>query len=162
MKQPPPQIPNDAPAGTVWFGGPIGWFRISLRITADDLNPNFITGLFGVAPDHAQAKDEPLFRPDGAVKRIPKFGAWQIELTPKQTDEWDIEEAARLLLDRLPSDIEVWRSIPASAKVRLSFGISLESLNQGFALNPDFCGYVADRNIGLDFDVYGQEKDGPK
>jgi hypothetical protein len=162
MKRPPPQIPKDAPAGTFWFGGPIGWFSISLRITADDLNPNFVTDLFGVVPDLAQTKNEPLLWPDGTVKRIPKFGAWKIELTPQQTDEWDIEEVARLLLARLPTEIKIWRSIPTLAKVRLSFGISLESLNQGFSLNPDFCRYVADRKIGLDFDVYGQEKDGPK
>jgi hypothetical protein len=162
MKRQPPQIPKDAPAGTVWFGGPIGWFRISLRITADDLNPNFVTDLFGVAPDYAQTKDEPLLRPDGTVKGLPKFGAWEIELTPRRTDEWDIEEVARLLLARLPTEIEIWRSIPTSAKVRLSFGISLESFNQGFALDPDFCRYVADRNIRLDFDVYGQKKNDPK
>ncbi|HET6234228.1 MAG TPA: DUF4279 domain-containing protein [Acetobacteraceae bacterium] len=56
MKKPNPQPPSDAPPGTVWFGGPIPWFSISLSITADDLDPGEVTRLLGVEPDEARRR----------------------------------------------------------------------------------------------------------
>lgn len=71
MKRPKPQPASDAPEGTVWFGGPIGWFSISFHITGDDLDPAAISNILGVEPDSSHKKGVPLLRNDGTVKRIP-------------------------------------------------------------------------------------------
>ena len=158
MKRPPPQPPRNSPEGTTWFGGPIGWFSASVDLIADDLDPDAITRLFSVEPDQSQRKGMPLLKPDGTVKRIPRHGCWSIKLTPKQTDEWDIEQVAWLLLARLPQNIDVWKTIPTSVSVRLSFALSLESVNQGFSVGRELADYVANRNIRLDFHVYADKK----
>jgi hypothetical protein len=62
VKRPTPQPPQNAPAGTKWYGGPIGWFEISLSISAEDLDPAPITKLFGVEPDRAHRIGVPLLR----------------------------------------------------------------------------------------------------
>ena len=43
MKAPKPAIPEFAPPGIVWFGGPIEWFSITLRILSEDLVPDDLT-----------------------------------------------------------------------------------------------------------------------
>ena len=47
MKAPKPAIPSCAPRGTAWFGGPIKWFSITLRISTEDLVPDDVTKFMG-------------------------------------------------------------------------------------------------------------------
>lgn len=152
MKQPRPQPPKDAPEGTVWFGGPIGWFSISLIVRADDLVPDEVTRLLLVAPTRTGAKGVPLVQRAGAF--VPSFGSWEVQLTPQETDEWDVSEAVRLLISRFPDDSSVWKQLRASARIRLSIGLHLETTNQGFSLPPDILRFAADRHIDIDFDIY--------
>ena len=105
MKKPKPTIPRGAPEGTVWFGGPIDWFRITLSITSEHLVPEEVSRLLGREPDEAQQKDKPALRTDGKVRGIPKFGAWRLIMRRADTDEWDCGEAMMQLLGRLPSDV---------------------------------------------------------
>jgi len=159
MKRPPPQKPKNAPPGTIWYGGPIGWFSIALIIQSEELVPDAISKLFGIFPDASQTKDVPLLRDDGATKRIPEFGYWKIETKRKDTDEWNLSQAGLDLLRRLPTNLEIWAKLPASATARLSFGIALTSKNQGFRIDSELVKYAADRNIELDFDVYGDPEE---
>jgi hypothetical protein len=156
MKRPFPQPPKDAPPGTIWFGGPISWFSISLIVRANDLLPEDVTRLLLVEPTHSQVKGLPVSARTGAP--IAKFGSWTVNLTPAETDEWDVTEAVRLLIGRFPQEPAVWKLLPAGAKVCLSFGLHLESGNQGFSLPVDILQFAADRNIDLDFDVYGERR----
>lgn len=159
MKHPKPQPSTDAPAGTVWFGGPIGWFNVSFHISSEDLDPTTVTEIFGVLPDYSHRKGVPLFRDDGTVKRIPKFGVWTVEITPQDTDEWDVEEAAISLMGRVPPQIEIWQKLPINTKRRLSFGLHLESGNQGFSVGPALARYASERDIHLDFDIYVEDEE---
>src|SRR5262245_15316745 len=126
MKRPYPQPPTGVPDGTVWFGGPIRWFSIALIITSDNLNPDHITQLLGVAPTCAHRKDVPIIRADGTVKRVPKTGTWELRLTSTDTDEWDVSEAAKVLISRFPADPKVWSAFPVDARARLFFGLELD------------------------------------
>jgi hypothetical protein len=152
MKQPYPQPPKDAPPGTIWFGGPISWFSISLIVRADNLIPEDVTRLLLVEPTHSQAKGLPRSARKDAP--IAKFGSWTVNLTSAETDEWDVTEAVRLLISRFPQELAAWKRLPAGAKVCLNFGLHLETGNQGFSLPADILQFAADRNIDLDFDVY--------
>ena len=157
MKRAKPQPPAGVPEGTKQLGGPIGWFRISLHITSDELDPADVTKCFRIEPSAAQKKGVPLLRPDGTKKRVPKFGRWTLAITPKETDEWDIEEAAWLLMRRLPNGLDTWSQLPSNTRKQLSFGVSLDSWNQEFSLTPEFARYVSERNIELYFDVYADD-----
>jgi hypothetical protein len=152
MKRPRPQPPKDAPEGTVWSGGPIRWFSISLIVRADELVPDEVTLLLLVAPTRARAKGMPLSQRVGAP--VARFGSWEVQLTPQETDEWDVSEAVRLLISRFPEDLEVWKQLSASARIRLSVGLHLETTNQGFSLSFDVSRFAADRDIDIHFDIY--------
>jgi hypothetical protein len=155
MKRLRSQPPEGAPEGTVWFGGPIGWFSISLIVRADDLTPEDITRLLLVEPSRTQVKGSPISERAGAP--IAKSGSWTVGLTSQETDEWDVSEAVRLLISRFPKGSGVWKLLSASAEVRLSIGLQLETRNQGFSLPSDVLQFAADRNIEIDFDIYSRE-----
>ena len=152
MKRPRPQPAKDAPEGTVWSGGPIGWFSISLIIRADDLVPEDITRLLLVEPTRTRIKGLPQSERVGSP--VAKSSSWQIQLTSQETDEWDVLEAIRLLISRFPNTSDVWKQLPAGAEVRLSIGLHLETANQGFSLSSDILQFAADRKIEIEFDVY--------
>jgi hypothetical protein len=149
-----PQLPRNAPEGTVWFGGPIGWFSIALTVRATDLLPDEITRLLLVEPTRTQVKGVPLAQRAGA--RVATFGSWTVALTPRETDEWDVSEAIRLLIGRFPKEIARWRRLPPGAKVRLSLGLALATANQGFSLPADILRFAADRDIEIEFDIYAE------
>ncbi len=157
MKNPRPAPPSDVPIGTVTIGGPIGWFSLSLHVTADDMNPDAVSELLGVKPTAFQTKGVPLLREDGTIKRIPKFGRWTLQVKAAETDEWDIEEIIRALFDRLPSELDTWRKVGAHGTVHLSVGLSLSASSGEFSLNSDLMTFLGERGVRLDCDVYGKK-----
>ena len=161
MKAPKPAIPRGAPPGTVWFGGPIEWFSITLRISSVDLVPEDVTKIMGCEPDESQQKGKPVFRKDGTVMRIARFGAWRLTLKPKDIDEWDCAEAMMLMLLRLPSAVGVWHRLTKKYKVDFFVGLSMPSKNKGFGLSPAAMKYLGERGIEAGFDIYydGKEND---
>jgi hypothetical protein len=160
MKRPRPQPPRNAPEGTVWLGGPIEWFSIALIVRATDLIPDDITRLLLVAPTHTQIKGAPVSR--RAAARVATFGSWSAELTPHETDEWDVAEAIRLLIGRFPKEIAPWRQLPPGAEVRLSLGLELATANKGLSLPSDVLRFAADRDIEIELDIYaGPESNRP-
>jgi hypothetical protein len=161
MKKPRPQPPKDVPAGTVWFGGPISWFSIAIEITGDDLKPDEITSLLGVAPTQQQERGKLISRPDGSRSRIATFGRWSLQLRADETDEWDVTEAAKLLLGEVPAGPTSWKSISSRARVRLSIGVSLEAFNQGLSVDLALQRLLVDREMQLDIDVYAGDNLGP-
>jgi hypothetical protein len=154
MKKEDSKIPKGAPEDTVWFGGPIGWFKISVKITSLDLDPKVITEIFGCEPDKCWQKDNPILREDGSVKRIPKFGYWSIFINPKNTEEVDCCEAAMELLKRLPQNINKWLLLSKQYDVEIMFALSFESSNKGFVLSNEFLKYIGERGISAGFDIY--------
>lgn len=161
MKAPKPTAPRDIPAGTVQIGGPIDWFSISLRVTGDQLVPAEITALLRCEPDEAQQKDKPLYRTDGSLMRVPKFGAWFADLKPDDTDEWDCGEAIMELLATLPRDPAIWRGLTEKYSVALFIGLNLVGSGRGFVLSPEVMAYLGERKIAVGFDIYHEleEKD---
>ena len=154
MKAPKPTIPTCAPEGTVWYGGPIDWFVLRLTITSKDLVPDEVTRLVGRKPDDAWQGGKPLLRQDGSIKRIPKFGHWSLELRPEDTDEWDCGKAMIEILQRLPSDIGLWRILTQQYTVDVTFALVMTSSNKGFELSPEIMKYLGDRGVTAGFDIY--------
>jgi hypothetical protein len=154
MKAPKPSPPIDAPAGTVQLGGPINWFKITLRIVGENLVPEEITAVMGREPDDAHQKDKPLYRRDGTLMRIPKSGGWRAVLRPDSTDEWSCGEAILELLATIPSDVSVWHALTEKYTVELFVGLKIPDTNREFYLSPKLLAYLGERNIGVGFDIY--------
>jgi hypothetical protein len=154
VKAPKPTIPRCAPKGTIWYGGPIEWFVLRIAVTSKYLVPSEVTRLIGREPDDAWERGKPLLWPDGSIKRIPKFGLWSIELKPKDTDEWDCGAAMMELLQRLPSNISLWKNLAARHKVNVTFALLMTSTNKGFELSPEVLKFLGDRGVKAAFDIY--------
>lgn len=157
MKAPKPWIPQGAPAGTVWFGGPIEWFSITFRILGDELDPDEITRLLRRKPHEAERKGDPILRPNGTVARRAKTGSWRLKVNRDETDEWDCAQAIIDLINRLPKEIEIWRDLTGRFAVDLFVGLSMASRNKGFVLPPDVMRYLGERGIEAGFDIYYEE-----
>ncbi len=73
----------------------------------------------------------------------------------KSCDESDdVEDAVRMLLERLPSDPELWASLTSMYAVDVFCGLFLASSNRGFSISPDVSKLLSDRQVGIGFDVY--------
>jgi hypothetical protein len=154
MKAPKPPVPRDAPPGTVWFGGPVEWSHITLRIRGDDLDPDEISRLLGRGPDMSHRRGAPGVGADGTVARAAKTGAWHLDLAAEDTDEWDCSEAMMLLMKRLPTDTGLWRGLAQRFSVDLFVGLRMRSRNKGFGLSPEVMAYLGERGIEAGFDIY--------
>ena len=153
MKGPSPSLPAGAPEGTKWFGGPIKWTRVSLTCVGDDVDPAIITSAMSVSPTTAWAKGD-LVRatnPEGGRRRN---GYWSLEQKAEDTDEWDVDEALKSLIQQLPTGDAAWAIIPSSATVRLWAVLELASGNQGLEISPQTAAWCAQRGVGLSIDVY--------
>jgi hypothetical protein len=146
--------PSGAPEGTVWFGGPVDRFRITLRIYGEELDPDDVSKLLSCAPTRAERKGVPISTPSGST-RTPKKGRWSLTLDSRDCGEnVDVEDAVRMLLARLPSDPELWASLTSTYTVDIYCGLFLESCNRGFAISPDVSKLLSDRRVEIGFDVY--------
>jgi len=154
MKAQKPTIPKGAPEGTVWFGGPIEWFKITLRVSGANLIPDVITQILGCKPDQETEKGKPVYGEAGTTKRIARHGGWHLILNPGDTDEWDCSEAVMELLHRLPSDLDTWRLIASRYEVDIFIGLEMISANKGFSLSPQVMQYLGERGIEIGFDIY--------
>lgn len=105
-------------------------------------------------PDTAWQKDKALYRQDGSLMRVPKFGSWSVMLKPDQTDEWDCGEAMLDLLKTLPSDPAIWHRLTERYSVSFFVGLNVEAPSRGFELSPAITRYLGERGISAGFDIY--------
>jgi hypothetical protein len=145
--------PVCAPEGTVWFGGPVDRFRITLRLSGDDLDPERISELLGCAPTRAHRKGLPIFGQEGA--RNAKTGQWHLTIESRDGDEQgDLEDGIRALLERLPSDLDLWARLTNAYSADLFCGLFLQAENRGFGISAEISRLVAERHLNIGFDIY--------
>lgn len=70
------------------------------------------------------------------------------------TDDVDVEDGIKMLLNQLPSDPTIWQSLKSTYSVDIFVGIFLEESNRMFQIPPDVSEMLADRGLNLVFDVY--------
>jgi hypothetical protein len=150
----PKRKPN-FPEGVIPVGGPLEWFSVALIVYTEEIPIEQLSKLLGSEPSTSQRKGIRGFRADGTPKRfVPKCTMWELRLLPSETDEWDLCEAAKLLLGQVTADLNVWREISSHSDIKLSFGLSMDGSNRGFSLDQDLIRNLSDRNIRAEFDVY--------
>jgi hypothetical protein len=147
--------PSGAPEGTSWFGGPVDRFRITLRISGEDLYPERISALLSCEPTTAWRKGIPISCDGGRGTRIPTQGHWSLTIDSRECHESDdVEDGVRMLLARLPSDSDLWASLTRMYTVDVFCGVFLASSNRGFGISAEVSRLLSDRHLEIGFDLY--------
>lgn len=137
--------PSGAPEDTVWFGGPVDRWTITLRVHGEELDPDRISAVLGCEPTSAARRGNP----------FPRRGRWLLAIKSENCAESDdVEDGVRMLLARLPSDADVWIPLTDTYSVSVSCGLFLASSNRGFAISAEVSKMLSDRNLEIGFDVY--------
>jgi hypothetical protein len=134
------------------IGGDVAELAITLRVYADDLDPQWVTALLGVQPSFAASKGDR--RPSGSHEVVQRVGMWQFGLPG--TKEWILEDAIRTLLSRLPSDPAVWEQLSQRARTDVFCGLFLRQWNRGVDLTSQLLAELSARRLGLSLDIYGE------
>lgn len=147
MRRPPP----DGPEGTVWFGGPVDRFSITLRIFGDELDPDEISRVLGCAPTKSARKGAAA----NSDLRIAKTGRWSLTVKSRDLDpDSTFEDILLHFLGKLPSDPDLWTSLTKNFNVGIFCGLILEAYNQGFGISTALRKMLAERNLKIGFDLY--------
>ena len=152
------------PSRSISIGGPIESAEVSLCIHGEDLDPDEITGILGLAPTHSHRRGD---------RRGPKsppatMGAWLHSVGSDAPVEaaGDSRQPADLvlgrLLDRLPSDPALWARLVQHYQIRIFFYISFEGFNKGFGLSARNIQRAAALGVPLEFDLYASDNDPPE
>lgn len=138
-------------------GGDVDQLNVSLRIGADDLDPSWVTDLLGRSPAFAARKGERRSSPSGEITQ--PTGVWLYNLP--QSTEWELGDAIGALLDQFPSDLGTWQQLRAKATLEVFCGLHLGDWNRGADLSAALVARLAERGLGLQFDIYfdGPEKE---
>lgn len=155
MNQPPKEVRDQAPEGTVWFGGPVDETRLSLRVFGESLDPETITSLLGHSPTTAEKKGHKRISKSGH-ESIAKRGSWRLEAP--RSDEGSLESQIEWILSRLTDDLDLWKRVTEAYKVDLFCGLFLKSINRGLTLSPETLFAIGQRGIQIGFDIYCEEE----
>jgi hypothetical protein len=123
---------------------------VSLRVSAHDLDPDSVTSELGVRPSFTARRGDRRASKAGEITQ--RSGVWILELT--ESAEWQLADGITTLLERLPNELRVWRSLTSKATVDLYCGLHLAAWNRGVELPPGLLGQLAERGIALHLDIY--------
>lgn len=145
--------PSGAPKGTRWFGGPVDRFKITLRVSGEELDPDRISATLRCAPSRTERKGIPISS-NGHI-RTPKVSRWSLTIDSADCDPGDdVEDGIRMLLARLPSDTDIWAWLASSYEVDIFCGLFLKSCSRGFEISAELSRLLSDRHLPIGFDIY--------
>jgi hypothetical protein len=146
----PPAAPI-APATNVWIGEPIEKYKITLRVFGSEgFDPNHLTKVFGCKPTMAEVKGQRVVSPTGT--RTAAESRWSLTIESGRNDE--VEQGIIALLNRLPANLDLWRELTQRYYIDIYCGMFLKTSKRGFGLSPQVSRMLADRNLGIGFDLY--------
>jgi hypothetical protein len=145
--------PKDAPAGTVWSGGPVDEAKVTLRLNGDELDPSEVSRLLGCSPSQSAKTGETITNSRGIARTV-RQGFWSLS---SGRSDVDVEDQVTILLTQLTSDLSVWRDLTRRFRADIFCGLFLNASNRGFDLGPVILRQLADRGISIGFDIYGPE-----
>jgi hypothetical protein len=145
------RIPPEKPVGElVWVaGGTFDESSVSLRFFDDHLDPDELTQILGIEPSIAYQKGD-IFR-GKTYDKIYEIGSWRLRGKRSQVE---LEEQINQLLDKLPSDLDVWRSMTSRFQADLFCGLWMKRLNRGLNLEVATLQKIAERGLSIGLDVY--------
>jgi hypothetical protein len=153
MRYVPPSLSaaSSTAPNAVWLGEPIEKYKITLRVFGGEgFDPEYLTKVLGCRPSIAETKGQRVVTPSGT--RIAQENRWSMTVESDRKDE--IEQGITALLNRLPTNLDLWRDLTQRYYVDLYCGLFLRSSKRGFGLSPQVSRMLADRNVGISFDLY--------
>jgi hypothetical protein len=126
--------------------------KVSLGIYGDDLDPSELTNLLKCEPTEAKRKGEVIRRKQSSPL-ISTIGRWILESDLYASAE--IEVKINGILDKVSSDLEVWKSINERFTTRIFCGLFISSFNEGFDPSPQILKRLSERELKIEFDIYG-------
>jgi hypothetical protein len=146
------RLPPERPVGElVWVaGGSVDACAVALRFFGDDLEPDEITKLLGVPASKSYRKGDILRGEKYDI--IQKTGSWRLQIE-KCTDV-ELEDLINSLLDRLPSDPEIWKNLGQRFNADLFCGLWLEQWNRCMDFTPQTLVRIGERGLMLQLDIY--------
>lgn len=156
MLSPRSAPPTGAPEGTTWFGGPMPWFSITLRIMGDTLDPDEVTRVLKHSPTISYRKGDDILRSDGTFMRPARSGRWSLKVTPESVPLEDCCDAVEHILALFTCDAEAWRSLTIPHHADFFIGLRLDTKNRGIEISPKLMLLLGERGVKIGFDVYSQ------
>ena len=132
-------------------GRDIDRLAIALRVTGDELDPDRITRMLGVAPTFAGRKGEHVDH--HGVPTAQPTGVWLYALPA--SPEWELGDAIDTLLEQLPADPALWESMAGRAEVAVVCGLYVHDVDRSAALPPDTLARLAERRLALRLEIHG-------
>ena len=131
----------------------------TLRISGDDLDPSEISSLLGYEASLVQTKGHVFLRGKTGKERIAKSGMWRIEATECEHENIDFQISETL--DKLSSDLDVWKSLSERYQIDLFCGLFMEVSNEGMEISSSSLGMLAERGVKVGLDIYAPDVGGP-
>jgi hypothetical protein len=130
---------------------------VCLRIFGDDLIPDEVTNLLGVAPTKTELKGEKITGRTSGNVRFAKTGGWRFNVADREPEDMDgqIQE----LFNQMTGNIDVWRDITNRYHVDLFCGLFMGVSNEGLTLSPRTLASIGERGITMGFDIYAGQDD---
>jgi len=137
-------------------GGEMDAGEFSLRITADDLDPNQITQLLGCQPTSSHRRGDTF----GKRGYSYKFGQWMLS-----TERLDFrtgkccEEAFDEFVRSLPDSPTAWNRIAADYNAQVYICVWIRTWNRDFDISAFALGELARRKLQIHIDTYLESDD---
>jgi hypothetical protein len=127
-----------------------------LRFFGDDLDPDHISNVLGVAPTNAYRKGD-VTPSEKGKKAVAETGTWQLEADEEFSGE--LPEQIASIFAALTDDLTVWKDLSSRFDGDVFVGLFMAELNEAFSLDPALLGAISSRGLVLEFDLYGAEED---
>ena len=124
--------------------------RVSLRISGDGLDPDFLTQQLGMMPTLSARKGDPLPRERGGGTR--DVGVWVYR--PEVPPDTELGDAIDLLLASLPEDATLWEELTSTFAVDVFCGVFMQADNQSTRVDAAVLGRLARLGLPVSFDLY--------
>ncbi len=154
MNRPPRKLVEGAPAGTVWFGGPVDLCKLTLRVYGNEMLPKDVSASLGCKPTESWTRGDPM--PSGPRFRM--NSGWLLSAPATKCGKIDAQIA--WIFSHLTRDMRVWKRMGSRYRIDLNAVIYLESWNRGLIVSPSSMAKISRRCLSLGFDIYSYGKDG--
>jgi len=135
----------------------------SLRIGGDDLDPDEVSALLCCQPTAGYRKGQVVRGPSSGRDFLKKTGSWMLDAEDQAPG--DLDEQVRSILDRLPADLSIWRTLSSRYKIDLFCGWFMEETNEGIEVSAKTLMRLGERAILLGVCIYApltNDDDEPK
>lgn len=133
--------------------------RVSLRLSGDALDPEFLTQQLGVAPTIAARRGEDIPAEEGGGTHDTGVWIYRLDVPPGT----DLGEVIDLLLASFPEDALLWEELTSAFAADVSCGVFLQDRDQSTVIDATVLQRLArlGLSLGLDFHApLGVERDG--